>query len=332
MNGNLVNELATFRSSWLRAIAFTWTNKEFKHELLHPPKGEDALDVIAKAFPSLKDSQLGEAITLSVHDDPQFVWIGDGWSWVPAEESQRSTPYHKSEGLTLRIPLEAPVVDAKQCAAALTDYYAIRPQLFAPVDRPRDGHLPHIADSEPADRPQPSVADRIRHSRSPIVALARSLTPLFSGQRIFSELTPQNGHLMYGAVTFREFEIALTVVMARAWQNDEFRKLIQGPEVFREALRYAHGYTPPWLLRLDVKHDDKAEWSPRSRWTNLRRHELTLSLPQPPDRGDRGKPEDWSVALAAYNAEGAQYPFSCCGLAEVSTPSDSDRGSDLNRR
>lgn len=151
---------------------------------------------------------------------------------------------------------------------------------------------------------------------------------MFSGQRVFSNLTPLDGHLMYGADTFREFAIALTVVMGKAWKNDEFRALVQIPGVLTEALRYARGYAPPWQLRTDVQHDDKAKWSPRSRWTNLMRHELTLSLPSPPKR------DDWSVALAAYNATGAQYPFSCCkpgdgGYAESGT---TNIGRDVDRR
>ena len=96
--------------------------------------------------------------------------------------------------------------------------------------------------------------------------------------------------------------------MAKAWDNEAFGKLLLGDDP-TAALASIRGYSAPWALRLLVKNDETARWDESSKegWSALSKHELRLNLPAAP-----APVADQSVALAAYNSTGAEFPFTCC--------------------
>jgi len=301
---DLDDSLMLFRAIWLRALAHAWANEGWRGELC---SSSNAMDVLRKAFPALAKSQLADACTLKVVQDAKFAWIGDDWAWPRTSA--------KGELLRLRVPLRMPkerMEDRTKHAAALADYYWVRPSIFSVNHPPQDHAVQGDLEKEVlwslACQPASFVGNSSLLSSG--VALSGPLAATLAERRarVFNKLGPSDGRLLQGGVTFLEFQVALLSMMAMAWENDAFRDLITNPENFREALGYVHGYKPPWQLEIQLAHDEAARWDEkRSTWTNLSQHELTLVLPTRPE-----SPNDWSVALAAYNATGAQYPFTCC--------------------
>jgi ribosomally synthesized peptide (two-chain TOMM family) len=110
---------------------------------------------------------------------------------------------------------------------------------------------------------------------------------------------------------FTAFSVALIAAMAQAWHDEEFRAVLLLDAA--KALHTIRGYILPWNFAVVVKDAPRSRWQPRtehegpSHWVFEERQVLQLNLPS--------KPSDLysePVALAAYNATGAEYPFSCC--------------------
>jgi ribosomally synthesized peptide (two-chain TOMM family) len=313
---NLDEALIILRTTWLRVIAHAWSDSEWRHRLTEPRKVDPTYttwDIIESEFPSLKKAQLRNYFDLVTIDSQKFLWIGDDWSW-PSATSASSGP---TEGLTLYLPLKSPIRDSKKRAIALADYYSARPTVFSP---PPDIRPLNNAGASPlgsgGSTPFLSSAVALAGPIAAVLNKTRATVP-----QAFNNLIPSDGHLISSGITFYEFGVALLSIIAKAWENEAFVTLIQNPDNFQETLQYVHGYKPPWQLSIQIKDDENAQWCDRtpadtssskevqpSRWINLRCPELRLALPHKPQRL-----EDWPAALAAYNATGAQYPFTCCG-------------------
>lgn len=104
--------------------------------------------------------------------------------------------------------------------------------------------------------------------------------------------------------SFTEFGIVTMRAIARAWQNEKFRKLLTGhgkdlPVDARECLQAYMDYMVPWNFKLYFKEcgDDLERLPP---------NEITLYFPDKPE-----DPRIEATALAAYNGTGPQYPFTC---------------------
>jgi len=125
------------------------------------------------------------------------------------------------------------------------------------------------------------------------------------------------GFLMPAHEEFEEFQVVVLAAMAKAWVDPEFKKRLLDETQCQAALEECtrspgnlHRWTAPWKLNFVVKHDAESKWDPgRNKW-KTKEKPITLTLCLPP------KPEDSkssALALAMYNAAGAEYPFTCCG-------------------
>ena len=126
---------------------------------------------------------------------------------------------------------------------------------------------------------------------------------------------PEGGYIPSGR-DFAAFKVVLITAMAKAWRDERFRETLQLDA--KTALREIRGYELPWNMSIHVHDDPDARWHPpdehadppnhhQSYWDHERPHTLRLFLP--------AKPSDLTcepIALASYNAAGAEYPFTCC--------------------
>jgi ribosomally synthesized peptide (two-chain TOMM family) len=265
--------LLAFRALWLRAIAEAWTNEAFKNELLHSGAAEQ---VLCKWFPHYKWEWNG-VLTLKVVDGKEMKWIGDNWIWPVAAKN--------GEGLKVYVPLKPPKnATQDQYPAALADYYRKRPSLLVSDDQLSGWSLGSL---------DGSLAGGVAGANG---------SP--GGAFTFAP-TPKGGFVPQGT-DFANFEVALVYAMSRAWESVEFREYLQTNE--KLAIASCHGYRAPWMLPIKIADAAELEWKQKERtWTGFRANELTVGLPQAPvELNERG------VAIAAYNATGAQFPFTCC--------------------
>jgi ribosomally synthesized peptide (two-chain TOMM family) len=107
---------------------------------------------------------------------------------------------------------------------------------------------------------------------------------------------------------FVNFEVALLLVIANQWKKKSTASRL-GPKQLKGLLsRYAKKYSIPWALSISVQNDETVHWNQAKRkWENPEPHELHLELPTAP-----ANVVDRTVALAMYNATGAEFPFTCC--------------------
>jgi len=113
-------DLLEFRTTYLRAIAEAWFDKDFRHELTKD-QGQNAVRALQTRFDyKWPWSHMCELKILSFD---RYEWIGDAWVW----------PNFAEDTLTLSLPLDPtkPLAILEQLQAmALADYYQQRPSLF----------------------------------------------------------------------------------------------------------------------------------------------------------------------------------------------------------
>jgi ribosomally synthesized peptide (two-chain TOMM family) len=295
-----MDKLLAFRTTFLRAIAQTWVDHDFKIALL-----EDPAAALKKYFDF--DWPWPERCVLKVEEAKgRYEWIGEDWVWAQTFW----------ESLTMYLPLdpEALGIPPKQQAMALADYYRQRSSLFDDdwgkndPPPPKDGHAAkpighpvreHREDLDP-DKP---INDLIA---PPLPTLSFATLGAEAG---FNSPAPKGGFVP-AEEEFTAFKVVLIGVMSKAWADDRFKAMLEIDS--KLAMSTIRGYRVPWKLQFPMKEDKKARWQPpvngqQSFWYNERRHELTLYLPSKPKQL-ASEP----VALAAYNASGAEYPFTCC--------------------
>jgi ribosomally synthesized peptide (two-chain TOMM family) len=278
------DDLMDFRTTWLRAVALAWVDPKFKAALLRRGQAQKVLeDYFQFHWPWAKNT-----LEFSVKEKPQFRWIGSDWCWPSQEEDE----------LTLRLPVrpDAPVAKDKH-AVALADYYRAKPSIFG-----RGGGATPQGSSLITSAAM-AVNVQATSSMSQFITARDPLA--FGGQE-----APPGGYIPGG---FLDFEVVLISALAKAWENANFADLLLAPaDEFPEALATIKGYQVPWRLHIKVENDRKARWTDRigkepSEWSFLSPHKLTLNLPAAP-----APVTEQSIALAAYNATGAEFPFSCC--------------------
>jgi ribosomally synthesized peptide (two-chain TOMM family) len=278
---NALDALTDFRTTWLRAIAQAWVDVGYKERLLDDPKA--ALKELGFQWPWEGNLQF------KVKEKTDFIWVADNWVWPDNETEQ--------EGLTLYVPL-VPPDELEDHAAALADYYRQRPGLLVSnTSGAVSGDL-----NLNAFKFNEHIASAFANNRISGI-----------GNVALGNLAPPAGGLVPGEVDFLDFGVVLTSIMAKAWENRRLRELIGNPYNFRIFTSTVRGYTPPWALNLSVKQDpgrngNGVKWNKTAmRWDNLSPYHLTLHLPQRPDQ-----PREESLALASYNATGAEFFATCC--------------------
>ncbi|WP_437327089.1 BMA_0021/BMA_0022 family TOMM bacteriocin [Sorangium sp. So ce381] len=312
------NQLMEFRSTYLRAIAEAWADPNgFGKELT----GDNPTSVLKDRFgyiwpwPRTCELQIARA-------DEDFRWIHDEWVW----------PSDLLDCLTLRLPL-APKRSAarpgydglredlrpEDYSRALGDYYRQRPSLFSDQwIREYDQHGVH---ARPQDKGGGSNL-RADHGVQHVGRRERGREPggcCHEGEQAGQERVglhsgPPAGGFVPDDSSFAELNVVLLAAVAKAWSDEEYRRALKND--LASALRTIRGYRLPWTMSLRVEEDGAALWHPpgspldkdhQSYWDSLQPHTLKLYLPTKPSNVD-SEP----IALAAYNATGAAYPFTCC--------------------
>jgi len=304
----LDGQLIAFRTAWLRAVVRAWSDQEFRSKLLDPDRGIEALEDGHYRFKwPWKEKYEGEdgrdkeklIIDFAVTEADAFQWVGEDWVF-PDDNSQE-------DQLELYLPIspEGAGVKPEQRALALADYYSVRPSIFGTTggggSTPRGTALVTSAGIDlTSQRPDRSIQQFLLADR-PI--------------RFGGKDAPPAGFIP-PAGDFLEFEVVLLSALARAWDNESFAMLLDATPAgssnlfhgknLRAVLGSIRGFVVPFRLSLSLRHDSTARWDPEKGWRNLSPHKLTLNLPAAPVVRDQ------SIALAAYNSLGAEYPFSCC--------------------
>jgi ribosomally synthesized peptide (two-chain TOMM family) len=276
----LDGELMSFRTAWLRAVAYCWAHQELSDKLEDDPKA-----FLWKMFNF--DWPWKDTIDFTVNRGQGLKWCGDDWVW----------PSDNEDSLLIRLPITRGPKDPGQIALALADYYAQRPSIFGTAagggSTPRGQSLITSAGLDVTD----------------VFGLPISEFMLSSAPVRFAGNHPPPGGFMPSSGSFADFEVVLISALAKAWNNKTFADLIQADkDNVVVALQTIRGYTSPWRLTLKIEDDDAARWDGETlRWTTLSPHLVALNLPdRPTEINDQG------VALAAYNSTGAAYPFTCC--------------------
>lgn len=270
-----MNRLMEFRTTYLRSIAEAWADAQFLRELTSSPiTALKARFAFDWPWPAACDLEIANAAG-------SFEWLSDQWIWALG----------RPESLTLYLPLDpaaAGIAPANQ-AKALADYYRTHTSLFSD--------------------------DWGVTGEKPPRALDASYRGMTTEDATGLDSAAPAGGFIPNDTDFASFEVALLAAIAKAWNDPTFRKLFTLDAA--AALHTIRDYTVPWDLWIQVKDNPEAVWRTpaddrhpgkgRSYWQLNKRNLLKLYLPT--------KPADVisePVALAAYNATGAEYPFSCC--------------------
>ena len=295
-----VDSLLEFRTVWLCAIAKSWNEPKFRRSLLD---SEHAEDLLSETFRPYTWPWKG-VLTLSVFDAKKFKYGVSNWIFPP-------TP--AEEGFTIHVPLEPPKgSDPKDHPSILAEYYRQRPSLLTPGGGALKGWSFAVS---------PTFREHLSSPPTPIFPASAALTA--GAPRETTDATPTReffvsssalkegpsagkGSLIPNITDFANFEVALLHAVAKAWHSKSFRDQLQ--EKPAQALATCEHFHPAWKMTLRIADDDKARWDPSQQmWRDLSPNALVLSLPQTPPQVEK-RP----VALAQYNATGAEYPFSCC--------------------
>jgi len=290
-NKSTMNELLSFRTMFLRAVAQAWADPGFKQQLVAAP--EQALWAYFHyrwPWPNACELQV-------VDTKHQFNWTRNEWVW--------SSAVH--EDLILFVPIDAAEIDPRDHGVALADYYRARESLFQDDWGAHDNPNPGLALCEEPATSKPAPRSSVREAatqsqRSGLHAIGED-TPL-----------PPEG-LVPSSSDFTGFQVALLAAMGRAWQDPEYRALLQRDAI--KALTAIRGYKLPWEFNLRIQHDPGARWHPphpqspdrpvcQSHWSLRKKTILRLALPERP-----AQVLSEPIALAMYNATGATYPFTC---------------------
>jgi ribosomally synthesized peptide (two-chain TOMM family) len=295
-----MDNLLAFRTTFMRAIAQAWGDREFKHALLQDPVAalRTYLD-FEWPWPERCELKVEEA-------GGRYEWIGEDWVWAQGFW----------ESLTMHLPLDPEVhgIPPKYQAMALADYYRQHSSLFDDDwgkndPRPPEGTLPAKPGGHSVrERRDDADADR---SSSDLVAPP---LPTLSFANANAEAGFNSPAPRYGFVPpeseFTAFKVVLVAAISKAWRDDRFKEILSIDS--KLAMSTIRGYRVPWALTFPMRPDLRARWQPPtggqpSFWYNATPHTLKLYLPSKPKSLD-SEP----VALATYNATGAEYPFTCC--------------------
>lgn len=287
-----MHKLLEFRTTYLRAIAKAWTDPEFRAALMSRP-----IEVLDEKFGYVWPWKMECA--LEIKDAAgRFEWNGSEWIYLG----------DLLESLTCYLPLD-PVVITGNRSIALADYYQQRPALFSDkgigMQDPGRDSMPQgdpILDASVISDKDSAILDDLKDLEN--LQKRRGLSvrgPSGSGER-----PPR---LMPADEEFTAFQVALIAAMAKAWIDPLFKNRLLNNAT--DALTAIRNYKVPWDLTIQVKEDTWSKWNvEKSCWVfDPQRPNAVLKLFLPP------KPTDISsepLALAMYNATGAEYPFTCC--------------------
>jgi ribosomally synthesized peptide (two-chain TOMM family) len=286
---DLMTELLDFRTVWMRAVAQAWIDDNYKASLKADPK-----KALKEGFDY--DWQWS-TIDFTIKEDPNFKWVSarsglcvhrrKTW-YKPFRYSLKSkwdwTFTKENECITLSLPLTPPKNYRPELhALALADFYNSQPTLFGTdVSRvlKRAKKNPQIA----ADLVVPGAADRNANPNMPYIGSVEE---------------------------FSNFQVAVITFISICWKSNGIPDRNDNPtKALAKALFSGLDpkYRVPWEMMIMVQNDTQTSWDPVAReWKDGSPHVLKMLLPTKPPEAS-----DYAVALASYNATGAEYPFTCC--------------------
>jgi len=203
----------------------------------------------------------------------QYEWISDEWVW--------SRGMHETLQMPLPLDPEELKIPTEYHAMALADYYRQRSSLFSD-----DWNAGGTRDPKQSPR------------------------AMLGGESGLNDGAPAGG-FMPSDNEFSAFKVALLAAIAKAWREPAFKRMLIIDAA--TALHAVREYKLPWKFTLVVVEDRTSVWHPQERpgsqsqWSFETRNTLKLKFPTRP-----ADVKCWPVALAAYNATGSEYPFSCC--------------------
>jgi ribosomally synthesized peptide (two-chain TOMM family) len=288
-----MDKLMEFRTTFLRSIAEAWADTGFTDQLK-----TDARKALADRF-GYRWPWNGVCDLQIVDSGNRFKWIDDQDGWVYSPDLKDALTLYVPLAPRLYVPGQAvtsalgaaspgAAISPEHQAMALGDYYRQYASLFS-----------DSWGQPPGSQPEASVPGL--------------MTPVIGPTSDY----PAGGFMPTDA-EFAAFRVALLGAMAKAWQeasgNQEasFTSMLAIDAV--AALNTIRGYKLPWTMRIRLVDDTVARWVPPgnppadhpSHWTQGHPSLLQLYLPDTPkDVGSQ------PLALATYNATGAEFPFTC---------------------
>jgi ribosomally synthesized peptide (two-chain TOMM family) len=121
----------------------------------------------------------------------------------------------------------------------------------------------------------------------------------------FPSLLGEGRHHVSAPPDFAKFGVITSQLIALTWANEAFAARLFDQRDARGLLQDAMGCIVPWnfLLKFEPAPGDSSDSD--EYWSDFPRSKITVHLPQRPELDAQ------PVALAAYNATGGQYPFTC---------------------
>jgi ribosomally synthesized peptide (two-chain TOMM family) len=104
---------------------------------------------------------------------------------------------------------------------------------------------------------------------------------------------------------FAEFGVLTSRIIARTWTDDDFAKALYSKDDSRSFIQDSMTCVIPWHFNLRLSLAPGESSVSEDYWTSFPRSVITVHLPMQPALDVE------PVALAAYNAGGAMYPFTC---------------------
>lgn len=274
------SDLMDFRTAYLRIIARTWVDSEFRGKVV----GANS-----------------EQIRQLFINDYDFDWCWPALDPIFEEAGAEWRPERvggwRGKGfsgkLTVKLPLNKKCVRAKdpeKMALALADFYALRPTLFGNGKRWANSMsfqaYPTSLGNEGDFQEFGAVILRalgLAWSEGPDGAFTQKL------QDTTSCLPALAGWLGYTT----PWNMAIVV------EDD--------PDAVWEPLDGKDSRQNGWQIK--PHHSSSEGLNPHPPAVSLRKNTLVLHIPHRPDDADQ---EFFPVALAAYNQTGPAYPFTCC--------------------
>lgn len=308
-----MNNLIEFRTTYLRAIAEAWASDTFRQDLITNAQGTLRTqfnytwpwDVCTLKIVASNASQAAP------YGQGNFKWVDDQDGWVYSPDL--------TDALTLYVPLAPrsagdasttmPLLPSDQWAKALGDYYRQYASLFS-----------DSWGQPPSPWTTGGSTSATRGGMAPVIG-PDSDSP-------FGGFIPSDEE-------FAAFKVALLGAMAKAWQEAGAKATAQAAGQARAtpftsmltidgaaALNTIRGYKLPWNMRIRLADNTDTYWTPTttkdngdgtvtttpSQWSRGTPSVLQLYLPDTPNDVNV---TSWPLALATYNATGAEFPFTC---------------------
>jgi len=259
---NTTNALLDFRVAYLRAVAHSWQDSEYKKNML---KAENLLDFLESSkLPNLFYCNPWPLLTIQISESQTLDWqplLRQGW-------------IGPNDYIEFTLP-DRPSVTDDELAEALTAYYFWFPSILG---RQSTSHDPL------------SIREDARRNGS-----------------------GQDYDIGIGGTTFENMAAFMLNVVELSWSNDVFKdELLAADDDASGILSKYFGVNNPLNFNMKFRKDNDGVFkyiAKEQKWiVDEDKQPVVVHIwyPQKPEETAQR-----SMAIAAYNTNGAEYPFSC---------------------